>query len=298
MSDLKRLTEIFDSAKIIDFDDSTKIVMMSDCHRGDGSWADDLSRNENIYYSALQYYLNNGYIYFELGDGDELWENREFSLITEAHKDIFLLLQKFHMHKRLYMIYGNHDMVKKVKKFVDKELSLYSGLNRNGSMLENITPYEALVLRHSQTRKHIFLIHGHQVDFLNNTLWKVARFLVRHLWRHLESMGFNDPTSPAKNNSKKSSVESILIKWAQKEKHMLIAGHTHRPMFPDLGDPMYFNDGSCVHPRCVTSIEITEGNMALVKWCIGTTQEGILHVRKEVLAGPEKIQDFYSAIDG
>jgi len=33
------------------------------------------------------------------------------------------------------------------------------------------------------------------------------------------------------------------------DKHqMLIAGHTHRPSFPDDGQPLYFNDDSCVSP--------------------------------------------------
>lgn len=299
MSALKRLTEIFKSAKIIDFDDTTKIVLMSDCHRGDGSWADDLARNENVYYSALNYYYKNDYTYIELGDGDELWENNDFSVITEAHNDTFMLLQKFYKQKRLYMIYGNHDMVKKNRSFVKKELCCFfdEHLKKCFPLFNQMVPYESLVLRHSRTGNKVFLIHGHQVDFLNDRLWKFARFLVRHLWRHLESLGFNDPTSAAKNNNKKSSVESILTAWAQKEKQMLIAGHTHRPVFPNTGEPLYFNDGSCVHPRCITAIEIVEGRISLVKWCIRSTQDSLLSVRKIVLAGPEKIEDFFSAID-
>jgi hypothetical protein len=60
---------------------------------------------------------------------------------------------------------------------------------------------------------------------------------------------------------------------------IIIAGHTHRPVFANLSlterrlmetgigsrgvrgkaeaDPIYFNTGSCVHPRCITGIEIT-----------------------------------------
>jgi UDP-2,3-diacylglucosamine pyrophosphatase LpxH len=297
MSAVVRLTKIFNSSKIIEFDDSSKIVMMSDCHRGDGSWADDLARNENVYYAALNYYFNNGYTYIELGDGDELWENNRFSMIVEAHKDIFLLLQKFYMQKRLYMIYGNHDMVKEGIGFVQKNLRCYydEHLKKEAPMFDNLSLYNAMILRNSQTGNNIFLIHGHQVDFLNCRLWKLARFLVRYLWKPLEALGVNDPTSPAKNNIRKSLVESILTKWVRKEKHMLIAGHTHRPVFPDVGEPLYFNDGSCVHPRCVTAIEITDGSIALMKWCIRTTEDGILCVKNEVMAGPEKLQDFFSA---
>ncbi len=295
MSALKRLTKIFNSTKTIDFDDSSKIVLMSDCHRGDGSWTDDLARNENIYYSALNYYFNNDYTYIELGDGDELWENKEFSVIAEAHKDTFVLLQRFYLHKRFYMIYGNHDIVKKNAEFTCNNLCCYydSRLKKNQPLFENIKPTEALVLRHSQTGNSIFLIHGHQVDFVNFRLWRLARFLVRHFWRRLEAFGVNDPTSPAKNNSKKSSVESVLSNWAKNERHMLIAGHTHRPVFPNLGEPLYFNDGSCVHPHCATAIEIASGYITLFKWCIGTMHDGILAVKKEAIAGPVKLQDFF-----
>jgi len=40
MSTFKRLTEVFDSAREITFDDSDKIIFFSDCHRGDGSWSE------------------------------------------------------------------------------------------------------------------------------------------------------------------------------------------------------------------------------------------------------------------
>ncbi|MDI9569700.1 MAG: hypothetical protein QM278_03020 [Pseudomonadota bacterium] len=77
---------------------------------------------------------------------------------------------------------------------------------------------------------------------------------------------------------------------------IVVAGHTHRPVYANLSlterrfletgigtrgvrrkdraDPVYFNTGSCVHPRCITGIEITSGSppdaasprFTLVKW--------------------------------
>ncbi|HOV69865.1 MAG TPA: metallophosphoesterase family protein [Clostridia bacterium] len=295
MSALNNLTKIFNTAKTIDIDDSSKIVLMSDCHRGDGSWGDNFSHNENIYYSALNYYYENGYTYIELGDGDELWENSDFSVIIEMHKDIFQLLKKFHEANRFYMIYGNHDMVKKRMKFIRRNLCCYFNTEDNEykPLFKNITTYDALVLRYAKHK--IFLLHGHQVDFLNSSVWKLARFLVRNLWRPLEAYGVNNPTSPAKNNKKKSSVEFVLSKWAQKEKHMLIAGHTHRPFFPALGRPLYFNDGSCVHPHCITAIEIANGSIALARWCIRSGDGGLLLVKRELLADPERLEDLFAA---
>ena len=42
MSTSKRLTEVFESAHEIPFDDSGKFVFFSDIHRGDNSWAHPL----------------------------------------------------------------------------------------------------------------------------------------------------------------------------------------------------------------------------------------------------------------
>ena len=33
-----------------------------------------------------------------------------------------------------------------------------------------------------------------------------------------------------------------------------------------ISDLAYYNTGSCVHPRCITGLEITPGAFTLVKW--------------------------------
>ena len=148
-------------------------------------------------------------------------------------------------------------------------------------------------MRHKVTNDKIFLIHGHQVDCLNDKMWRLTRFLVRYLWRPLNFFGVNDPTRTAQNYHKKQAVEKKLIEWVIKEKQMMVAGHTHRPMFPEVGEPPYFNDGSCVHPRCITAMEIDFGNIKLVKWYVNTKEDGTLFVDKELLAGPRKLKDYF-----
>ncbi|KUO75288.1 MAG: serine/threonine protein phosphatase [Clostridia bacterium BRH_c25] len=295
MDSLKHISKVFETAEQITFDDSSRIVLMSDCHRGDGSWADDFSRNQNLYFAALTHYYKEKYTYIEIGDGDELWENSRFSDIKQMHSDVFWLLSKFYNEGRLYLIFGNHDMVKKDKRFVKKNLYQYYNepKRRYNPLFINIKFHEGLVLRHKTTGDKIFLIHGHQVDCLNYRLWKLARFLVRYLWRPLTTFGVNDPTRAAKNYDKKEAVEKILTKWVTREKHMLIAGHTHRPMFPEVGEPTYFNDGSCVHPRCITAIEISEGQILLVKWNVKTKNDGTLFIGREVLAGPRRLKEYF-----
>lgn len=300
MNSRKRLSHIFESAERISVDDSSKIILMSDCHRGSGSQADDFYKNENIYLSALNYYYNEDYTYIEIGDGDELWENKKMSEIINAHPNVFRLLRRFYQDQRLYFIYGNHDMVKRSDKYVKANLNEYYD-KQEGTVLplfEDLRTHEGLVLEYlgdgSQLPgRKILLVHGHQVDFLNSSIWKAARFLVRYFWKPLELFGFNNPTSPAQNQEKKELVGKRLTDWVIRENQMLIAGHNHRPMFPELGEPLYFNDGSCVHPLFITGIEISSGEITLVKWCVKVKEEGLLYIGREIIAGPKKLQDLF-----
>lgn len=298
MDALHDITRIFNAAKQISFDDTSNIVLISDCHRGDGSWADELSRNQNSYFAALTSYYDKGFTYIELGDGDELWENKRFYDIKHTHSNIFWLLSKFYEEGRLYMIYGNHDMVKKDRRFVKNNLHWYHNEpeRRDAPLFKDIKVHEGLVLRYIPTGNRILLIHGHQVDFLNNQLWKLARFLVRYLWRPLSIFGVNDPTRTGKNYRKKDFTEKKLIEWVKREKHMLVAGHTHRPMLPEVWEYPYFNDGSCVHPRCITALEISGGSITLVKWNAKTREDGTLYIGRDVLAGPRRLKDYFNKL--
>lgn len=264
---------------------------MSDCHRGDGNWTDNFSKNQNIFFGALSHYYKENYTYIELGDGDELWEVPKYYDIIQEHSDVFWLMSKFYKENRLHFIYGNHDMDKRDPKFVEDNLHYFfkERDNKYIPMFKDIKFHEGLILTHRNTKRKIFLLHGHQVDFKNSTLWKFSRFLVRYLWTPLESIGVRDRTRTAKNYKEKMKVGRRLESWAEANNHILIAGHNHRPMFPGIDDPPYYNDGSCVHPRCITGIEIVDGNISLVKWSMKTRDQGLLYIGKDILAGPRKL---------
>ena len=95
MSSNKRLHRAYQTAKRVPFNDSSKFILFSDCHRGDNSFADDFANNRNIYFHALKIIMMKDIPYCELGDGDELWENIDFESIFEAHKNVFDLMQQF-----------------------------------------------------------------------------------------------------------------------------------------------------------------------------------------------------------
>ena len=85
----KDLSRLYDNAFTIPFNDEDKIVFKSDVHRGDGTYYDALLNNRNIYLTALRYYLRNNFIYVDVGDGDELWKNRDFTEIAYAYESVF-----------------------------------------------------------------------------------------------------------------------------------------------------------------------------------------------------------------
>ena len=287
MDAMKRLSRVFESAKEIPFSDSSRFILMSDCHRGDGSWADD--------FAALTHYYANNYTYIEIGDGDELWENNKLFDIIQTHSDVFWLLTRFHEKGRLYLIYGNHDIEMRDGGFIRKNCCRHHFVQEEPSYLnlyENIRHREALILKHTETGGKIFLVHGHQADFANSELWRFTKFTARYLWRPLELFGANDPTSAAKNVRKMKSTGKKLAEWSKIENQMLVAGHTHKPVFPKVREAPYFNDGSCVHPRCITGIEIANGSIVLVKWSIKAKKDGGLYVGRDIMEGPRKLADY------
>ncbi len=297
MSSQTRLDRAYKNAHTITFDDSSKFILFSDCHRGDNSFADDFANNRNIYYHAIQHYYNNDFTYCELGDGDELWENLEFKTIFNTHKNVYLTLRDFYNDNRLKMIWGNHDMVWGNPKYVKKHLSNYfePKTGEDVPLFPDIKYHEALILKHKDTAQELFLLHGHQADFMNYVGWRINRFMVRILWKPLQIVGIADPTSPAKNYKETIKVERRIKEWIKSNNNILtIIGHTHRPRFPEVNKTPLFNDGSCVHPRSITGIEIEHGCITLIKWQIATTNDGTLKIIRVPLEGPQKLSSYMS----
>ncbi|WCC42612.1 metallophosphoesterase [Tenacibaculum finnmarkense] len=293
MSSNNRITRAFNQAKKLPLNKGSKYILFSDCHRGDNSFADDFSHNRKIFAYALSEYLAADFTYIELGDGDELWENK-FDAIFNANKNIYLLLKEFHAKNNLYFIWGNHDMAYKNPKKVQENLSTYidSSTGKKTALLPNVSFSEAILLE-QKNGASIFLLHGHQADWFNYVFWKFSRFLVRFLWRPLQIIGIKDPTSPAQNYKELIKVEHRLENWIKKNKQqMVVTGHTHRPRFPNPNELPHFNDGSCVHPRCITGLEIENDAITLVKWFVITSKNGTMKISKAILEGPEPISQY------
>lgn len=259
MSYITRLDRAFQSAPILPITPHNKYVFFSDCHRGLGNNNDNFLPNADSYLTALQYYYQQGFCYVEAGDGDELWEICCMEQITETYPAIFAQLSAFHRSGRLYMLYGNHDMVKK----------------DSVHLFDNLTFHEGIILCSQQLFANLYVTHGHQADLWNSVLWKLTRFLVRHLWTPLEYFGILAPTSASKNSIRKKKLEERYLDYAQNRGILFLAGHTHRPVLGSNQTP-YFNCGSCVRPNCITCIELEGYEISLVKWCNNNRKREVL----------------------
>ena len=294
MGNLRRLTRIFENSERVQFTNHDRLVFFSDVHRGNNSWADEFAHNETTYIYALQHYFNKGFTYVEVGDGDELLKFKYVEPIRIAHEQVFRILQKFRSKDRLHYIFGNHDDEYRRPEMVHMKPNRIfdQSMEETEILFYDFKAREGLVFVHKESGVELFAVHGHQGDDLFHRFIWLNRVLIRLIWRPLQLMGLRDPASIAQNMYKRQKVEEELIKWCTEHKQPMICGHTHKERFPKKGAPPYFNDGSCVHPRYITCIEIVKGEIALIRWRIKPNKKGQLVVKRSVLKGPRSIERF------
>ena len=100
MNYYKRISKAFEKALMLPLDENSKYAIFSDCHRGTGRASDNFLKNKFIYLAALKHYFAEDFTYIELGDGDELWENRSFEEIKNMHPEVFDMLSKYYKQNR------------------------------------------------------------------------------------------------------------------------------------------------------------------------------------------------------
>ncbi|WP_341729405.1 hypothetical protein [Brooklawnia sp.] len=248
MRTMPRLTRAYRNARLLEIDSSSKIVIFSDSHRGDGSLADEFHKDRDIFEAALQHYLDEEFTLIEAGDNDELWEYSKFHHILKANPEVFQLIRQFHLKKRYIRIYGNHDMQLRDPQYVREHL--YLRLNhvtgRAEPLLDGTKVEEAVLLRHKDTGQEILTVHGHQGDFPNDQAWRASMLTFRVFWRHLHALGIHSPSSPTRNSYRRHKVERNYVRWILEHGTALICGHTHRERFP-MGD-----DAPLLQHRCVS----------------------------------------------
>jgi hypothetical protein len=213
-------------SRVIDVD-RLRAVIFSDHHRGRGDGADDFRRCEHAYAAALGWYLESGHELWLLGDVEELWENRPEAL-PGRYDDVLRLERAF--GPRLMRFYGNHDMAwshaTTRAKYLDRWL--------DGALVHE--SMSLVLTEDGDPKARLFLVHGHQgtLDSGNLLVAPFSRLVVRFIWATLQRrIGFPS-TSPANDAVLRGKHDRAMHSWAERhlERLILIAGHTHRPVFP------------------------------------------------------------------
>ncbi len=229
----KGLSNAYDRAESRTADlSSLRAVVFSDHHRGRGDGADDFRHCEQAYSAALGWYLEHGYELWLLGDVEELWENRP-KHVMERYGDVLALERQF--GGRVRRFFGNHDMAWRRPKNVERFLAGH---------MEDARVAEGLKLTVTDAGRPLgtlFLVHGHQgtLDSGNLLLVPFSRFVVRFGWATLQrARGFAN-TSPATDAVLRGKHDLAMAGWADAhpERTVLVAGHTHRPVFPGQFPP-------------------------------------------------------------
>ena len=209
----------------VQFDDA-RFVIFSDQHRGDRDSADDFRRCETIYSAALQHYLDGGHTLIVLGDAEEFWECRPRPVV-ESYADSLVKEAAFHKQQRYFKISGNHDDCWEQPSTV---LQLLGPLF--GPSLVVRKNLRLLFRQGQQQIGELFLVHGHQGDYLSDQAGKIARFFVRYVWRPIQRITKLSLDTPARDCKLSGEHSIAMYRWAKRKKGLaLIAGHTHDPVF-------------------------------------------------------------------
>ncbi len=222
---LKRATESGDTRVLHLATD--RYIIFSDQHRGARNGADDFLRTERAYNAALAYYLRKGYTLVVLGDVEELWEERP-AVVLRTYPRTFALEAQFHRSGRYLRVWGNHDDEWQHDDSVRRHLVAVYGN-------PPLRVYESLrltVMDGETALGTLFLLHGHQGDAMNDRLSGFTRFFVRYLWRPFQRLTRISLNTPATSGGLRNKNNQALYSWAaQQSKLILIAGHTHAPVF-------------------------------------------------------------------
>ncbi len=291
----------------LEITNESKIVIISDLHKGSGNNADDFRNSETNYLAACYYYLQNDFTYIALGDIEELWENKIEAIVAQ-YENTIVAEKEFVQKNKFYKVFGNHDLYWKTagnnaKKWLQK---MYN---------KNLNIYEAILLQYKskQNPLHILLTHGHQGDGASDGN-KYSQWFVAHIWAPFQAYLDINPNTPSKDFILRNKHNKLMYEWSVLQKNtILITGHTHKPVFASKNHleqlqleliiakqknnlneikilekkiseksadyvilepylqkkPSYFNSGcGCFNDGDITLIEIENGSIKLVKWCL------------------------------
>ncbi|NQT24956.1 metallophosphoesterase family protein [candidate division KSB1 bacterium] len=276
------------------------IVMMSDMHFGDGSAADDFHINENALCEALRFYAKNGYSLILLGDIEEFWQFDLDEVCKRYNESVYKAMRAFG-DDRIVRVFGNHDQdweapsdpgknnppvtvaASEAIKFEDSNgrpcallvhghqgsldadkckwfsrfvVRLYRyvepvarkfGFKVTGKMLKAsiVKDYEHILYGWAKKHRVILLCgHSHRAIFASESYYDRLRKKLKF----------------TKSDDERESI-NLAIKKEQKNKRDILT-------IDPSGDPLpcYFNTGCGIYSDGLTTLEIENDTIRLIKW--------------------------------
>jgi hypothetical protein len=220
------LTKACERAERFDLKREQPVIIFSDHHKGARDGADDFQRCERTYNAALSYYRAVDYHLMELGDVEELWENT-FREVASSYPKTLALAAEFQRAGRYSRFFGNHDLAWKNAADFQQRMSAvdmaYAG----------VTPLEALrvVVDDGDTRGEIFILHGHQGTADSDKHAWLSQFAVHYGWRRAQILLAHPWNTPSMDWALRGQHARHMSTWAAEHNRVLIAGHTHLPVF-------------------------------------------------------------------
>lgn len=204
-----------------------RIVIFSDQHKGDRSLKDDFVLSEQNYLAALSYYNERDFLYCNLGDSEELWENLVLDVIKH-HKASFEAEKRFLVRDAFIKLFGNHDL------YWDNDPLAGFMLERIYGQKIKVDQGVVFELMVGGRVLSLFLTHGHQGDLQSDGNW-FSKWFVSTIWGPVQSFLRINPNTPAYDNQLKSEHNQFMYDWtADQNDLVLITGHTHQPVFNSL----------------------------------------------------------------
>jgi len=213
---------------IVRFDiQNDKWILLSDLHKGAKNGADDFRRCEEHYLAALKYYFEQGYNLCVMGDAEELWE--EFPhVVIQNNSNTFAIERKFHEAGRYMRLWGNHDEIWGNPKTARRLLEPLYG-HKHLEVPESILME---VRDGGETLGNILLIHGHQGTQNEGQNNEFTKWVLHNIWRPLQVVTGLSCNTPATDWRLRYDRDKIIYHWAANQPGLvLIAGHTHTPVF-------------------------------------------------------------------
>ena len=212
----RRLKKLYQDGKTIPINESSRLVILSDLHMGNGGKRDDFIQNGEMVHTVLKdYYQEKHYTLILNGDIEELLRFSQ-TAIKKHWQQIYDLFNDFLQRKALFKLFGNHD---------------YELHNRDKapSGPSTLPTREAVTLRHKSGDLLIF--HGHQAGRLKHDFSQ--RFVSMILKYIATPLGIKN-YSVAHDSKKRYIIEKRVYDFARSRRIIAVIGHTHRPLFESL----------------------------------------------------------------